>query len=266
MEDGLVIGAPNVDLESHDASSKSQGIKSGRMPRLLDCELSGELVEQLNPGDVVIMSGIIRSRRVDQTARGRNTAELSLFLDVNYTCTTHSAKQSKLIKQPQATMDEFSSSDLSRIASLITSQTRYALFPHMVQSLCPAIMGHEFVKAGLLLCLMGGSISVAKEWRSNLHILVVGDPGLGKSQLLRAVSRVSPRGVFVCGNLATKSGLTVTMSKDPNSNEHSLEAGALLLANDGACCIDELDKMSSEHPALLEAMEQQRVSVAKAGW
>jgi len=141
-------------------------------------------------------------------------------------------------------------------------------FSFLVYSLCPLILGHESVKVGLLLGLAGGTTTQGSRnsvpIRGDVHVLVVGDPGLGKSQMLKAAAAVSPRGVYVCGNTATKSGLTVTMSKD-QSGEYSLEAGALVLADRGVCCIDEFDKMSCEHDALLEAMEQQSISIAKAG-
>jgi DNA helicase MCM8 len=121
-----------------------------------------------------------------------------------------------------------------------------------------------------------------------LQILVVGDPGLGKSQMLGACATVAPRGVMVTGNSTTSSGLTVTVSKE-SGNEVALEAGALVMADQGTrkrppaansyaasqpvsrryisgcCCIDEFDKMGSQHTALLEAMEQQAVSIAKSG-
>jgi len=100
--------------------------------------------------------------------------------------------------------------------------------------------------------------------RGDPHILVVGDPGLGKSQMLTAACNVAPRGVFVTGNTTTSSGLTVTLTRE-SGNDFSLEAGALVLADQGCCCIDEFDKMSGQHSALLEAMEQQCISVAKAG-
>ncbi len=134
----------------------------------------------------------------------------------------------------------------------------------LVASFCPTIFGHETVKLGLLLGLLGGTHTPERQVRSDIHVLVVGDPGLGKSQLLRSAANCSPRSVVICGNTASTAGLTVAVSREDNG-EMSLEAGALVLANQGVCCIDELDKMTAEPHALLEAMEQQSISVAKSG-
>ncbi|XP_057636985.1 DNA helicase MCM8 isoform X2 [Chionomys nivalis] len=140
----------------------------------------------------------------------------------------------------------------------------------LINSLCPIIFGHELVKAGLTLALFGGSQKYADDKnripiRGDPHILIVGDPGLGKSQMLQAACNVAPRGVYVCGNTTTSSGLTVTLSKDSSSGDFALEAGALVLGDQGICGIDEFDKMGNQHQALLEAMEQQSISLAKAG-
>ena len=99
--------------------------------------------------------------------------------------------------------------------------------------------------------------------RSSIHMLIVGDPGMGKSQMLRAVASITPRGVYVGGNTSTSSGLTVTVVKE--GGDFALEAGALILGDRGTCCIDEFDKMGRDHEALLEAMEQQSISIAKGG-
>lgn len=144
-----------------------------------------------------------------------------------------------------------------------------SVFALLVASLCPTIYGHELVKAGLLLSLFGGSkkrddMLEDSSLRSDVHMLIVGDPGMGKSQLLTSVNKLAPRGVFVGGTSTSTTGLTVSIQKEQGSHDYVLEAGALVLANNGVACIDELDKMS-QLDALLEAMEQQQVSVAKAG-
>ncbi|KAG2451618.1 hypothetical protein HYH02_003399 [Chlamydomonas schloesseri] len=160
----------------------------------------------------------------------------------------------------------------------------------LVHALCPSIYGHELVKAGIVLALLGG---VRKHTggaggpgcqhgdagaraaagagggrvpvRGDIHMLVVGDPGLGKSQLLQAAAAAAPRGIYVCGNTSTSAGLTVSVVRDAVTGDSVLEAGAVVLSDCGLCCVDEFDKMTSEHQALLEVMEQQEVSVAKAG-
>lgn len=165
------------------------------------------------------------------------------------------------------------------------------LLPLLLNSLCPTIYGNEAVKLGLLLGLLGGTrpgtdasedtsdrdrdgggdsssgntaaTSRVVSIRSDIHILLMGDPGLGKSQLLRAVEKVAPKCVLVCGNTTTTAGLTVTLCRD--GNDVSMEAGALVLADQGICCIDELDKISCDVHALLECMEQQQISIAKSG-
>ncbi|KAJ8422136.1 hypothetical protein Cgig2_002644 [Carnegiea gigantea] len=124
--------------------------------------------------------------------------------------------------------------------------------------------------AGITLALFGGVRKHSMDQnkvpvRGDIHVVIVGDPGLGKSQLLQAAATVSPRGIYVCGNATTNAGLTVAVVKDRMTSDYAFEAGAVVLADRGLCCIDEFDKMSAEHQSLLEAMEQQCVSVAKAG-
>ena len=131
--------------------------------------------------------------------------------------------------------------------------------------MCPTVFGHNMVKAGLLLGMFGGTVRsdrVVPE-RAEPHILVVGDPGLGKSQMLTAAANMAPRGIFVSGKTSTAVGLTMTMTREARS-DLSLQAGALVLADQGVCCIDEFDKMSAHHSALLEAMEQQSIRSVSA--
>ena len=115
--------------------------------------------------------------------------------------------------------------------------------------------------SGVSKCLPDGT-----RIRGDIHILLVGDPGIAKSQLLRYISKLSPRGIYTSGKSSTSAGLTATAVKDElGDGRWSIEAGALVLADKGIACIDEMDKMRSEdRSALHEAMEQQTISVAKA--
>ncbi|GFH06570.1 DNA replication licensing factor MCM8 component, partial [Haematococcus lacustris] len=128
----------------------------------------------------------------------------------------------------------------------------------------------QFTKAGLVLALLGGvrkndGVSGRVPIRGDVHVLLVGDAGLGKSQLLQACASVAPRGIYVCGNTSSAVGLTASVEKDAVTGDFVLVAGAMVLGDRGCCCVDEFDKMTGEHQALLEAMEQQEVSLAKAG-
>lgn len=140
------------------------------------------------------------------------------------------------------------------------SNVRFSVFLHTYRLL-----------VGLLLTLFGGSqrgnegrAHQSFSIRTDTHLLLVGDPGLGKSQLITAASAVAPRGLYVCGNTCTSAGLTATLHHEGASGEYGLEAGALVLADRGCCCIDEFDKIT-EPRVLLDVMEQQQVNVAKAG-
>ena len=229
----------------------------GTIPRVLDVELLDEWVNTCMPGDEVAVTGIIKMHGTDN---GRLNRAKSNYSDLYLEAVTVENTKHK-INGDEASKHDFSISDLKSIRSIYNSPDILSLLVH---SLCPGIYGHEMVKMGLLLSLFG-SVSNKKNFRSNIHVLLVGDPRLGKSQLLHACSRVSPKGIFVAGNSSTSSGLTVTMVKDANTNEYALEPGALVLADGGNCCIDEFDKMPTQHDALLESMEQQSVSVSKSG-
>lgn len=235
--------------------------EGGRVPRTIECEVREDLVDSCVPGDMITITGIVK---VSQSQEGRGNkgdkCMFQLYIDASSVTNCKGGNDSA-----SAVGIEFSIKDYYAIQEI---QAEPNLFKLLVGSLCPAIYGHELVKAGLILCLFGGCTKSGHDRvsvRGDPHILVVGDPGLGKSQMLQACANIAPRGVYVCGNTTTTSGLTVTLCREGGSGDYALEGGALVLADQGACCIDEFDKMSNQHQALLEAMEQQSISIAKAG-
>ncbi|XP_073062916.1 probable DNA helicase MCM8 isoform X1 [Primulina eburnea] len=259
---------------------KSEHHEEGRVPRTVECELTEDLVDACVPGDVVTVIGIIRviNSYMDiggGKSKGKNQALYYLYVEVVSIRNSKSQSLTEDVQNANAKNIErfdlysFSPRDLEFIVKF-SEEHGSDVFRQILQSICPSIYGHELVKAGITLSLFGGVRKHSMDQnkvpvRGDIHIIIVGDPGLGKSQLLQAAASVSPRGIYVCGNATTNAGLTVTVVKDPMTSDYAFEAGAMVLADSGLCCIDEFDKMSADHQALLEAMEQQCVSVAKAG-
>uniref|UniRef100_A0A8C9Z3C9 DNA helicase MCM8 n=1 Tax=Sander lucioperca TaxID=283035 RepID=A0A8C9Z3C9_SANLU len=209
--------------------------ETGRIPRTVECQLTSDLCDSCVPGDTVTVTGIVRV-----------TSDAIRFFFY------------------RSGGEEFSLKELYAIQEIQSQPDLLRLIVQSCVLMCP-----KLVKAALALVLFGGrqkhtgknSVPV----RGDPHILMVGDPGLGKSQMLQAVCNVAPRGIYVCGNSTSTTGLTVSLSRDAGTGDFALEAGALVLADQGLCCIDEFDKLGNQQQALLEAMEQQSVSLAKAG-
>lgn len=196
-----------------------------QVPKTIDLELSGDLVDSFIPGDVATISGIVKVISKDQGSRDSGNQLYQLYIDA------HCVQKAKDNVENEKNNASFSLKDLYGIREV--KQVGIDTIKLLVHSFCPKIFGQELVKLGILLVLFGGRNREdglnGVHIRSQPHILIVGDPGLGKSQLLSETVKVAPRGVYVYGDTATAAGLTVNVCKDPDSGDLALEAGALVL-------------------------------------
>ncbi|XP_015113669.1 DNA helicase MCM8 [Diachasma alloeum] len=244
-----------IKLQEHFDDKQDE---KGKMPRVVEVELIDDLVDSCMPGDDITIVGIVKIRGTDDGSETRKATAEANALYIEAISVMNNKNKTRNRTALGVDLDH---QDYVFIKHIHDNADVFSL---LVRSLCPAIYGNEMIKAGLLLSLFGGCAK-HDSLRNDLHVLLVGDPGLGKSQLLQACSRVCTKGVYVCGNSSTTSGLTVTLTKENGTNDFALEPGALVLADKGTCFIDEFDKMPTQHQALLEAMEQSSVSVAKSG-
>lgn len=263
---GQRIKLQEVISESQDDEAGDGEDVAGRIPRTIEVELEGSLVDLVAPGDTVVLLGIVKAddSGVTETGRAQVNPACPIYLEGNWL-----VKEKDLVENRLAPSEE-----TGLLAKINAAICRKDLLPLLVSSFSPSIYGHHLVKFGILLTLFGAGEDPALDTGSSIrirkdcHLLLVGDPGLGKSQLLAAAAAVAPRGLYVCGNTCSAAGLTATLhhSDIASGGEYGLEAGALVLGDRGVCCIDELDKVpEAVRTSLLEVMEQQQVNLAKAG-
>lgn len=269
------IDAQEVRLQ--EAQEENTG-QAGRTPRQLEVELTRDLVDTCRPGDIVLVAATVVAINTAVAAgqvgkRAKETSTYKLYLRGHSVTTMSESSNNR--RSNQGSQVIYTQQQLCSITQLCHADHRYfrleerRAFPFdlLVRSICPAIIGHHEVKAGLLLCLLGGTPPASQSSdrgnaiRSNSHILIVGDPGMGKSQMLLAATQLAARSVYVGGNTSSTTGLTVTLTKE-QGGEAGIEAGALVLADQGVCAIDEFDKMAKNHQDGTQSFEHERFFLA----
>ncbi|RWS13295.1 DNA replication licensing factor mcm2-like isoform X1 [Dinothrombium tinctorium] len=229
-------------------------VSAGRIPRCKDAILLGDLCDSCHPGDEIELTGIYTNSYDGSLNIANGFPVFSTVIIANH------------IKNNEETFGVLTDEDIKQIVKL-SEDIRIA--DRIIASIGPSIYGHKDVKRAIALSLFGG---VPKDpgqkhrVRGDINVLICGDPGTAKSQFLKYVQKCAPRAVFTTGQGASSVGLTAFVKKSPATHEWTLEAGALVLADKGVCLIDEFDKMSDrDRTSIHEAMEQQSISISKAG-
>lgn len=242
------------DWQSLRIQELPEKLRGGRIPRDLNAISRDDIVDEAVPGNQVIVTGVLRA--IQETKQNKKKTTFRKVLEINHIT----------VKEKSVEETELSSEDEEWIEEL---KEDYRVRNLVINSIAPSIFGYERIKEAIALQLFGSppvELPDDSRIRGDSHILLTGDPGTAKSQLLKWTNQAAPRGIYTSGKKATGAGLTAAAVRDELTGGWTLEAGALAIGDGGMACIDEFDKMSDEESgAILESMEQQTISVAKAG-
>ncbi|HQJ79182.1 MAG: minichromosome maintenance protein MCM [Methanothrix sp.] len=252
----LLAQSKFVDAQKIRVQESPEDLRGGEQPQTLDVELEDDLAGRIFPGDRIIVNGILKSYQRSSPQQGKSTY-FDLF------------QKGVSVEMKEQDFEEIEI-DPEEEKLILEMSCDPEIYDKIRGSIAPSIYGYDDVKEALGLQLASGfekHLPDGARIRGDIHILLVGDPGVAKSQLLRYMTKISPRGIYTSGKSSTSAGLTATAVKDElGDGRWTIEAGALVLADKGIAAIDEMDKMDNEDKsALHEAMEQQTISVAKAG-
>jgi len=246
-----------VKYQEMRVQEMSDHVPVGGVPRSINVVMYGDLTRSVLPGDAITLSGVYTPYQLPWFQTRNKGTNQEMYIEA------HSITKHKHGYNEQGADEQELNLKLDEAAK------KGSLYDFAAKSIAPEIFGHEDVKKALLLVLVGSLTKVMKDGmkiRGDIHTLLMGDPGVAKSQLLKQAINIAPRSVYTTGKGSSGVGLTASVVRDSMTGEVSLEGGALVLADMGVCCIDEFDKMEEgDRSAIHEVMEQQTVSIAKAG-
>lgn len=247
-----------IDVQRIVLEESTDNLDGGEQPKRFSILLKHDLVSPIsekktNPGSKIGLTGVVTEVPITLHSGGKSI-DFDLILEANHIAAVQEEFSAvKITPEEEATILEFSQNEP---------------FKRLVKSFAPTIYGYDEIKQALVLQMVGGIIKPRSDGvrtRGDIHVLLIGDPGAAKSQLLKRVSVIAPKSRFVSGKGASGAGLTASVVRDEFLKGWALEAGALVLANQGIACIDELDKMTDEdRSAMHEALEQQTITISKA--